>query len=59
MTKKKLTKTQARRKMKQLNNIAYDLFADKFGHPDSLVPLTKTKLTNMNIDIANAIKRMK
>ena len=53
MPKKKLTKTQVKSKMRTAANLLYDLFYDKFLHPDSFVPMSGTKL----FDIVNLINK--
>jgi len=46
--KKKLTKTQVRKKVKTLNGILYNLLLDKMGHgSESEVPFSKKKLMEM------------
>ena len=59
MPKKKLTKTQVKKKLKQGYGIAYDLFIDKFGQPDSNVNISKEKLMEVNNIFVNAFKRLK
>ena len=53
MPKKKLTKTQVKSKMSTAANQLYDLFNDKFAHPDSFVPMSGTKL----FDTVNLINK--
>ena len=53
MPKKKLTKTQVKSKMLKAANQLYDLFLDKFAHPDSFVPMSGTKL----FDTVNLINK--
>ena len=59
MPKKKLTKTQVKKKLTQGYGIAYDLFIDKFGQPDSNVNISKEKLMEVNNIFVNAFKRLK
>ena len=59
MPKKKLTKAQVKKKLKQGYGIAYDLFIDKFGQPDSNVNISKEKLMEVNNIFVNAFKRLK
>ena len=58
MPKKKLTKTQVKRKLKQANTIMYDLFLDKLGHLKSDVPMSQAKILDVHRQITNAEKRM-
>jgi hypothetical protein len=53
MPKKKLTKAQVKSKMRTAANQLYDLFNDKFAHPDSFVPMSGTKL----FDTVNLINK--
>jgi len=59
MPKKKLTKTQTRRKLKTCSNAMYDLLLDKMGHANSDVPMSIPKLLEMHKAIQNAAKRVK
>ena len=59
MPKKKLTKTQTRRKLKTCSNAMYDLLLDKMGHANSDVPISIPKLLEMHKAIQNAAKRVK
>ena len=58
MPKKKLTKTQIKRKLKQSSTILYDLFLDKMGHLKSEVPMSQKKILDLHRQITNAEKRM-
>jgi|ETNmetMinimDraft_11_1059920.scaffolds.fasta_scaffold839397_1 hypothetical protein len=59
MPKKKLTKAQVKRKFKTCTKAIYDLFLDKFGHPDSFVPMSQPAILKLNNDLNNALKRIK
>jgi len=59
MPKKKLTKTQVKRKLKQASTIMYDLFLDKLGHPDSFVPMSKPKALETLENLSRARLRVK
>jgi len=60
MPKKKLTKSQVKRKLKTLNNTLYDLVLDRMGYgTDSFSPLAYSKLFDMQRLVQSAIKRMK
>tara|TARA_Y100000996_G_scaffold369082_1_gene315857 strand:- start:509 stop:685 length:177 start_codon:yes stop_codon:yes gene_type:complete len=58
MPKKKLTKAQVKRKLKQASTIMYDLFLDKLGHLKSDVPMSQAKILDVHRQITNAEKRM-
>ena len=58
MPKKKLTKTQVKRKLKQASTAMYDLFLDKLGHLKSDVPMSQAKILDVHRQITNAEKRM-
>ena len=58
MPKKKLTKTQIKRKLKQALTIMYDLFLDKLGQLKSDVPMSQAKILDVHRQITNAEKRM-
>ena len=58
MPKKKLTKTQVKRKLKQASTIMYDLFLDKLGHIKSEVTMSQNKILAVHRQITNAEKRM-
>ena len=57
MPKKKLTKTQVKRKLNALNNAVYDLLVDKMGHPSSNVSMSMAKLLDLQKQIKNAMVR--
>jgi hypothetical protein len=59
MPKKKLTKAQVKRKLKAMKNANYDLFLDKFGHADSNVPFSTTKMIELDKAIVGAQRRIK
>ena len=44
MPKKKLTKTQIKKKLNAISNNMYSLFLDKLGHSDSKVPMTTKRM---------------
>ena len=49
MPKKKLTKTQVKRKFQQLAKITYDLASDKMGYgTKSHIPMSFDALANLN-----------
>ena len=59
MPKKKLTKTQTRRKLKTCSNAMYDLLLDKMGHANSDSPLGVPKLMELHKTMMAAAKRLK
>jgi len=59
MPRKKLSKIQVKRKLKQAGNVFYDLLMDKVGHSDSIVPISIGKLIEMDKAMHTATKRMK
>ena len=59
MPKKKLTKAQVKRKLKTCTTALYDLTVDKYGHGDSAVPMSFTKLIETHKAVMNALKRTK
>ena len=59
MPKKKLTKTQVKRKLGAASNAVYDLVVDKMGHPDSFSPMSKNKAMSILDDINRAKLRVK
>ena len=59
MPKKKLTKTQVRKKLKQVMNASYDLVLDKMGHADSFVPMGAQKLANTLFESRTLAKKVK
>ena len=59
MPKKKLTKTQVKKKMKTCTNAVYDLILDKMGHANSDSPLGLTKLMELHKTLMAESKRIK
>jgi hypothetical protein len=59
MPKKKLTKTQVKRKLKTCSNAMYDMILDKMGHANSDVPMSLPKLMDMHKALQSAFKRVK
>ena len=59
MPKKKLTKAQVRKILKQWMNGLLRLLMDKAGHPDSFVPLSLNKLIELDKVMAGAFRRVK
>jgi len=59
MTRKKLTKSQVKRKMKTCLNAMYDMLLDKMGHANSDVPFSMPKLMEMHKALFGSLKRMK
>ena len=59
MPKKKLTKTQVRKKLKQVMNASYDLVLDKMGHADSFVPMSLNKILELNKAVTQQFNRIK
>jgi len=59
MPKKKLTKTQVRKKLKQVMNASYDLVLDKMGHPDSFVPMSLNAILELNRKVTQQLNRFK
>ena len=59
MPRKRLTKTQVRKKIKTCSNAMYDLILDKMGHANSDVPMSVPKLLEMHNAVQNAAKRIK
>tara|TARA_Y100000296_G_scaffold18219_1_gene21571 strand:- start:36 stop:215 length:180 start_codon:yes stop_codon:yes gene_type:complete len=55
MPKKKLTKTQVKKKFTTASNNVYDLVLDKFGHSDSRVSMSKPKL----MEVLDLLQRAK
>ena len=49
MPRKKLTKSQVKRKMKTCLNAMYDMLLDKMGHANSDVPFSMPKLMEFSI----------
>ena len=59
MPKKKLTKTQVKKKLKTIMNASYDLVLDKMGHADSFVPMSEKVLLELNKKIRSTFMRVK
>jgi len=59
MPKKKLTKTQVKRKLKTIANALYDMLIDRWGHGDSFVPMSYNKIVEIHKAIMSAGKRVK
>ena len=59
MPKKKLTKTQVRKKLKQIMAASYDLVLDKMGHADSFVPMSLNKILELNRAVTQQFNRIK
>ena len=53
MPRRKLTKTQVKKKMKTAFNAIYDLAVEKLGQMQSFVPMSVPKL----LEISDALKR--
>ena len=59
MPKKKLTKTQVKRKLKQIMTASYDLVLDKMGHADSFVPMSLNAILELNRKVTQQLNRFK
>jgi len=59
MPKKRLTKTQVKRKLKTCTNAMYDMILDKMGHSNSDVPMSLPKLMDMHKALQSSVKRIK
>jgi hypothetical protein len=59
MPKKKLTKTQVRKKIKTMMTASYDLVLDKMGHPDSKVPMSLNKILELNRQVTQQFNKVK
>jgi hypothetical protein len=59
MPKKKLTKTQVKKKLKTIMNASYDLVLDKMGHAQSFVPMSIAKITEFHKGIMQQFNRVK
>jgi hypothetical protein len=60
MPKKKLTKAQVKRKMKQIIRATYDLFLDKFAHGSrSDVSFSSAKIMELHQVFGKAFDRIK
>jgi hypothetical protein len=58
MPKKKLTKTQVRKKLRMASNQIYDLLTDKLAYGDSMIPISQNKLLEINTVITRAASKM-
>ena len=58
MPKKKLTKTQVRKKLRMASNQIYDLLTDKLAYGDSMIPISQNKLLEINNVITRAASKM-
>tara|TARA_Y100001963_G_C6568082_1_gene347553 strand:- start:42 stop:221 length:180 start_codon:yes stop_codon:yes gene_type:complete len=59
MPKKKLTKTQVKKKLKMIMNASYDLVLDKMGQPGSFVPMSLDKILLLNRQVTQQFNRVK
>ena len=59
MPKKKLTKTQVKKKLKIIMNASYDLVLDKMGQPQSFVPMSLDKILLLNRQVTQQFTRVK
>ena len=60
MPKKKLTKAQVKRKMRQITRATYDLFLDKFAHGSrSDVSFSSAKIMELHQVFGKALDRIK
>jgi len=59
MPKKKLTKSQVKRKYKTICTQFYDMMLDKLGHTDSNVGMSVNKLLDLHKVCQTMLKRMK
>jgi hypothetical protein len=59
MPKKKLTKTQVKKKLKTIMNASYDLVLDKMGQPQSFVPMSLDKTILLNRQVTQQFNRVK
>ena len=59
MPKKKLTKTQVKKKLKTIMTASYDLVLDKMGHADSKVPMSLNKILELNRAVTSQFNRVK
>jgi len=59
MPKKKLTKTQVKKKMQNMVIVLYDLFTDKMAYSDSFVPMSENKILELYKPIKSALQRIK
>jgi len=58
MPKKKLTKTQVKRKVAAISKSVADLTIDKLTHSDSLAPMSKMKLIELSNTIQAASRKL-
>jgi hypothetical protein len=58
MPKKKLTKAQVKKKLKQIHKLIFDLEMDKLGQFNSEVPISIAKLLASTDMYTRALKRM-
>jgi hypothetical protein len=59
MAKKKLTRIQVKKKLRQITANMTDLLIDKLGHPDSFVNMSSKKLLDVSAEITRASARFK
>tara|TARA_Y100001963_G_scaffold110070_1_gene152215 strand:+ start:522 stop:704 length:183 start_codon:yes stop_codon:yes gene_type:complete len=60
MTRKKLTKTQVKKKLNMMMRATTDLTLDKLANgSNSLVPMSSTKIIAMNNELSKALNRVK
>jgi hypothetical protein len=59
MPKKKLTKTQVKKKLKTIMNASYDLVLDKMGHANSDVPMSLNAILELNRKVTQQVNRVK
>jgi len=58
MPKKKLTKKQVDRKLDMIINASYDLILDRMSHTPSFVPMSMSKLLDLNKQVRAASLRL-
>jgi hypothetical protein len=59
MPKKRLTKTQVKKKLKTIMNASYDLVLDKMGHANSDVPMSLNAILELNRKVTQQVNRVK
>ena len=59
MPKKKLTKTQIKKKVERCHALWYDLVLDKWGHPDSKMGMSKARMMKVLDEIGSSLKWIK
>ena len=59
MPKKKLTKTQIKKKVERAYALWYHLVLDKLGHPDSKMGMSKARIMKVLDEIGSALKWIK